>query len=366
MRIGVNALYLIPGGVGGTEIYLRNLLQALDKIDRANEYVVFTNRETGFELAPARFATKVLPVNAVNRPARLIAEQTQLAIAARQAHLDVMFNPGFTAPVSPGCPNVTVFHDLQHKRHPEHFRRFDLPAWNFFLYLSVKRSRIFITDSEASKADLQRFYGVAEEAIYVAPLGVEPAFNHIARDRSPEPFFLCVSTLHPHKNLENLLHAFAAFVRDKPEWKLVMTGVRGFHTEAVEARIVDLGLQDAVQLTGWIEREQLYGLFRRATAMIYPSTFEGFGMPVVEAMAAGLPVACSNIEPLHSIVDGAALEFAPQDLQAMTNAMQRLGDDLELQQSLAEKGRARAAHFSWDETARITLKAIEASLQVGS
>jgi hypothetical protein len=109
-----------------------------------------------------------------------------------------LFNPGFTAPAFPPCPNVTVFHDLQHKRHPEHFRGFDLPAWNFFLSLSVKRSRILVADSEATADDLQRFYKVAKDAIVVAPLGVEPAFYEIgARPRSPEPFFLCVSTFAP-------------------------------------------------------------------------------------------------------------------------------------------------------------------------
>ena len=367
MRIGVNALYLIPGGVGGTEIYLRNLLQAFARIDRANEYFVFTNLETGRDLTPARFRVVPLGVRAVNRPWRLLYEQTQLARQARRYRIDVMFNPGFTAPAFPGCPNVTVFHDLQHKRHPEHFRGFDLPAWNFFLYVSVKRSRTLVADSEATRDDLKRFYRVAGERIVVAPLGVEPAFYNIgAEARSPQPFFLCVSTLQPHKNLDNLLHAFASYRVNRPDWKLVMTGVRGFHTEKVEARILELGLQDAVQLTGWIERSELYDLFRRATAMVYPSTFEGFGLPVVEAMAAGLPLACSNIEPLHGIVAGAALEFAPEDTQAMTSALERLSTDAALRQELAAKGRLRAARFTWDETARVTLGAIEAGLRAGS
>ena len=351
MRIGVNALYLIPGGVGGTEIYLRNLLQAFERIDTVNEYFVFTNRETGPDLVPPRFTHVPQAIQAVNRPARLIYEQTRLAREARRTQIDVMFNPGFTAPAFPGCPNVTVFHDLQHKRHPEHFRWFDLPAWNLFLYLSVKRSTMFVADSEVTKKDLRQFYGISEDAIVVAPLGVEQAFLDIgAAPHSPEPFFLCVSTLHPHKNLENLLRAFAAFRTTHPEWRLVMTGVRGFHTQAIEARIIDLGLQDAVELTGWIERAALYDLFRRATAMVYPSTFEGFGMPVVEAMAAGLPLACSNIEPIHSIVDGAALEFAPDDMPAMTAAMERLSEDaaIKTKSDRERKSTRRPLHLGRD------------------
>lgn len=361
MRIGINALYLIPGGVGGTEIYLRNLLRALAQIDTVNEYIVFTNRETGPDLVPKGFAHAPLPVCAASRPARLMYEQTRLAAQVRRHRADVLFNPGFTAPAFPGCPNVTVFHDLQHKRHPEYFRPMDLPAWNFFLWLSVKRSRIIVADSEATRADLMRYYALGEERIVVAPLGVEPEFYTLAR--RPEPFFLCVSTLHPHKNLDNLLRAFAQFRQEMPEYRLVMTGVRGFHTEQVERTIAELGLSGSVTLTGWIERSELYALFERAAGMLYPSTFEGFGLPVVEAMAAGLPLACSNIEPLHSIVDGSAIEFAPEDIEGMVLAMRRLASNPE---ELSRKGRVRAESFRWEETARKTLGAIEASLRVES
>ena len=135
MRIGVNALYLIPGGVGGTEIYLRCLLGALAEIDSSNQYVIFTNRETGADIAPPRpnFVVAPQPVRATVRPARILWEQTGLPIAARLHRLDVLFNPGFTTPVLCPCPTVTVFHDLQHKRHPEYFRWFDLPFWRVLL-----------------------------------------------------------------------------------------------------------------------------------------------------------------------------------------------------------------------------------------
>ena len=173
-----------------------------------------------------------------------------------------------------------------------------------------------------------------------------------------------MSTLHPHKNLENLLRAFARFRRERPEFSLVMTGVRGFHTEAVESWIANSGCDDSVTVN-WLDasESELYDLFRRATAMFYPSTFEGFGLPVIEAMAAGLPLACSNIEPLHSIVAGAAIEFPPQDVDAMVTAMRRMtGDTTEL----VERGREAGQSFTWEETARKTLSAIEAGLRAGS
>src|SRR5271169_1396547 len=138
MRIGINALYLIPGGVGGTEIYLRRLLAALASIDRDNEYFIFTNLETGADLVPrqANVHWKPQAVRARLRPARILWEQTVLPVEAARYRLDVLFNPGFTAPVLALCPCVTVFHDLQHKRHPEHFRWFDLPVWNLLLWAS--------------------------------------------------------------------------------------------------------------------------------------------------------------------------------------------------------------------------------------
>src|SRR5689334_6122559 len=207
MRIGVNALYLIPGGVGGSEIYLRSLLEALAEIDSSNQYFVFTNRETGAALAPkaANFTTVPQPVRAASRPARIVWEQIVLPIAAVRLRLDVMLNPGFTAPLACPCPQVTVFHDLQHKRHPEYFRWFDLPFWRFFLYWSAHVSRTLVAVSNATAADLRRFYRLPDSRVRVVPSGVDPVLFEIGRRRAPERFVLAVSTLHPHKNLDGLL-----------------------------------------------------------------------------------------------------------------------------------------------------------------
>jgi glycosyltransferase involved in cell wall biosynthesis len=359
LRIGVNALYLIPGGVGGTEIYLRSLLAALGEIDAVNQYVVFTNRETSADLAPARpnFLAAPQAVSARNRPARLLWEQTMLPRAARQARLDVLFNAGFTAPAFCSCPSVTVFHDLQHKRHPEFFRWFDLPFWRIFLYAAAHRSRLLIADSDATRADLVRYYRLPEAKIRVIPLGADPVFFELQRgDR--RNFLLYVSTLHPHKNQERLIRAFARFHRKHPEFRLILAGMRGFHAGAVDRQIAALGLEDAVQVTGWIPREELHKLYRDAFAFLYPSEFEGFGIPVLEALAAGIPTACSAIEPLASLALDAALQFDPADEGAILQAMERLTGDQELRQRLAREGPRRASEFTWRKTAEATLAAI--------
>ncbi len=365
MRIGVNALYLIPGGVGGTEIYLRSLLPALAAIDHANRYFVFLNRETGGDLVPAEANWTAVPldVRAVNRPARILCEQTQLPSEALRLRLDVMFNPGFTAPFFSPCPNVTVFHDLQHKRQPENFRWFDLPFWRALLYAAAHRSRRLVAVSEATRDDLIRYYGLAPEKIAVAPHGVDPAFFDIARRRRPRPFFLAVSTLHPHKNLDRLLQAFHTFHHSRPDFELTIAGMRGFHTEALEKLRASLGLERAVRFTGWIPRAELYDLFAGAYGFLYPSKFEGFGLPVLEALAAAVPTACSDIRPLSDIVgeDAAFALFGdPLDCRAIQNAMERLAGDEPLRARLSAEGPAQAAKFPWERTARITLDGFEA------
>jgi glycosyltransferase involved in cell wall biosynthesis len=353
MRIGVNALYLIPGGVGGTEIYLRALLDALAEIDRKNEYFLFTNRETGAALGPKAPNFRVVQqgVSARSRPARLAWEQTALPIAAARLRLDVLFNPGFTAPLVCPCRQVTVFHDLQHKRHPEYFRWWDLPFWRFFLYGSAKMSERIIAVSDTTAQDLQRYYGLSDK-VRVVPHGVGREFFELAARRKPEPFLLTVSTLHPHKNLEGLLGAFAEFRRERPEFRLIVCGMHGFVAGPLHDLRAELGLANAVEFPGWIPRAYLLDLFAKAAGFIYPSRFEGFGMPVLEALAAGVPTACSDIEPLRSIAGGAAETFDPSDVGAMAAAMRRIvGQD-------GARGPKQAARFSWRATAEATLRVL--------
>ena len=360
LRVGVNALYLIPGGVGGTEIYLRGLLAALGEIDRSNRYFVFTNRETGVKLAPPRenFQAMPQPVRAVWRPARLLWEQTGLPLEAARLDLDVMLNPGFTAPLAAGCPQVTVFHDMQHKRHPEYFRWFDLPFWEFFLFWSAAVSRLVLADSEATARDLFRYYRLPEAKVRVVRLGVDPAFFELARRRRPERFLLAVATLHPHKNLDGLLRAFAIFRERRPEFRLVVCGMHGFSTGPLHELRDELGLREAVEFPGWIPREELHERFATAWAFVYPTLFEGFGLPLVEALAAGVPAACSAIEPLSGIAGDAAVAFDPRDVRAMAEAMLRITDDEGLRRRLAEAGPRRSAEFSWRATAEETLRAL--------
>lgn len=360
LRIGINALYLIPGAVGGSEIYLRSLLPALAAIDTVNQYFVFTNRETPADIVPAakNFTYRPQHVKAANRPARIIWEQTSLPADMSRLAIDVMLNAGFTGPLISPCPQVTVFYDLQHKRHPEHFRWFDLPFWRALLWTAAKRANIVLAISNATAADLKRYYKLPDSKLRTVNLGVDPRFCEVRAQRKPEKFLLTASTLHPHKNLDGLLRAFVKFREQRPEFRLIVCGMHGFYTEQLLALRASLGLRDAVDFPGWIPREEVYGLYARAWACVFPSKFEGFGLPLLEALAAGIPTACSNIEPMSTLAGAAARKFDPDNPESMVEAMLAVAGDEGLRTQLEEAGPKQAAQYSWEATARGTLNAL--------
>lgn len=347
MRIGVNALYLIPGGVGGTETYLRCLVAAMEEIAPRHEILTFTNRETGALGAHSA----VQPVRARNRPWRILYEQFGLPAALAKQRIDVLLNPGFTAPLAALIPQVTVFHDLQHKRHPEYFRWFDLPFWRLLLRASARRSTRLIAVSEATRRDLLHYYG--RDAV-VVPHGVEQDFFSISARREPADFLIYPSTTHPHKNHERLLRVFARLRGEHRQLRLVLTGVAGFAEDRVRLAIRELRLEDAVERHGWIPRAELIELYRRARGFVYPSLFEGFGMPVLEALAAGVPAACSDIEPLRSLAAGHALLFDPGSEESMLEALRRL-----LAGEAPQTGMEHARQFTWRRAAELTLEVLE-------
>jgi glycosyltransferase involved in cell wall biosynthesis len=369
LSIGINALYLIPGDVGGTEIYLRFLLRSLARIDKTNEYVVFLNRETDSELVPEspRFRGVRCAVRARLRPARILFEQIRLPRMLARHGIDVLLNPGFTAPLFTRCPQVTVFHDLQHKIHPEFFRARDLPFWNMLLAGSAARSSRLIAVSDNTARDLAAAFPRAAGKIATVPHGVDPEFFEIGKRRlegAGRPFILIVSTLHPHKNLEGTVEAFRQFRTAHPEYKLVVAGLKGFAAAGLQARVRALGLSEEVEFTGWIPRSDLYALFSSACAFFAPSLFEGFGLPLVEALAAGIPCACSSIPPFREIADGIALIFDPTSAEAMRNALETITRNEDFRARGMVEGPARARNFDWDKTAEATLRELIAAAHV--
>lgn len=369
LRIGVNALYLIPGGVGGTEIYLRNLLSALAEIDTRNQYIVYLNRETGLDLCPPvpNFAPMETDVKAQFRPGRLLWEQTGLAREANAAKLDVLFSPGFTTPYFGSGARVTVIHDLQHKRQPQNFGWLERKAWDFFVAMAVRRSDQLITVSENSRRDIVELYGRPAESIHVIPHGVEAELFGLRENETFAPsipnsaglpdcrYLLAVSTVHPHKNWSRLLGAFAKLRKEGMEYHLAVCGLPGKASAELKTSIEQHGLSSAVHILGWLPRRTLIGMYKFAEALVFPSTFEGFGMPVAEAMACGLPVVCSDIPPLRETADGCAAFFDPSSEEDLAEALRSTLGNSELRAKRVEAGLARAKAFTWTRAAERSL-----------
>ncbi len=371
LRIGVNALYLIPGGVGGTEIYLRNLLEALAQIDDRNRYFVFTSSEAGGEICPSaqNFEAVVSPTPARFRPARLIWEQTGLPIETVKQRLDVLFSPGFTSPLVARGKKVTVIHDLQHKRQPKNFGLLERAAWNYSVWQSVKSSHLLLTPSETSRHDVLSVYGVRDEKVRTVLHGVESRFFHLGDNPAygarvvretgvPEcAYLLAVSTIHPHKNFVRLLEAYGQLAAEGWQEHLVVAGLPGKSWKAVHRLLNGKDWASRVHLVGWQRRDVILSLFNNAEALVFPSTFEGFGMPVLEAMASGLPVVCSDIPVLREIANGAAQFFDPTASSAIAEGLHSALRDPTYRAELIKRGRQRAADFSWRRAAEQTLSA---------
>jgi alpha-1,3-rhamnosyl/mannosyltransferase len=256
---------------------------------------------------------------------------------------------------------VTVFHDLQHKRFPGFFSRIDLPFWNLLLWAAARRSRRLIAISPATARDLEYYYPGTAKKTAMLPHGVDPRMFEIGTERAvrppggTEPFLLAVATSHPHKNLDGLMKAFRQFHDKYPAYRLVIAGMKGFVFEQCVSLSRSLGLERSVTFTGWIPRPDLYTLYANASCFILPSRFEGFGMPLAEALAAGIPSACSDIPPLRWVGDGAAHYFDPLSVSAICEALERIAFDEEFRAAAMLAGPRQARHFDWDKTAAQTL-----------
>jgi glycosyltransferase involved in cell wall biosynthesis len=356
-RIGINALYLLPGQVGGTEIYVRELIAALAAVDETNEYFVYRNRETGLDLVPAQanFIDCPLPINATSRPARIVYEQSLFIRVLREKRNDVLLNTGFTAPLLATLPMATIFYDLQYKHHPEFFTRADLIAWSILLPLSGRRSKRIIAMSHDTQTDLHEQYPWSKGKVAIVPHGVDESLVRVGavreREQPREPLLLCVSAIRENKNLENLLRAFARFHASRPHYRLVIVGPHAPLLKKLESLRDELGLHENVTFTGWISREKLMEYFARARALVFPSHFEGFGIPILEGLTARLPVACSDIAPTREIAGNAAAYFEPLDVDSMARAIESVTHDEAVRERNIELGAKRAVGYSWPANA---------------
>lgn len=364
-RIGID-LTALPREKGGVAYYLLELVAALARVDDVNRYVLLAQEEQRAELASRAPGFEQCFFRLPYRPLRLAWEQVRLPAIAARLDLDVLHSPHYTRPLAPlPCASVVGIMDMtlfllphQHVWAKRLFFRRMVPA-------SVRRADRVIAISASTKCDLQVELGVAADRIDVTPLAVGRDYRpDIPADRInavrrrydlPPEFILYVGRLEPRKNLPRLLDAYRMLLERAPEAPLlVLAGAPGWHGGALNARLAQLGAR--VRPLGYVPEEALPALYAAATAFVYPSLYEGFGLPVLEALSCGVPTITSAISSMPEVAGDAAVLVDPTDTAALAAAMQRLIQDRNLQQDLRVRGPRRAAGFSWARTATLTVE----------
>jgi glycosyltransferase involved in cell wall biosynthesis len=263
-------------------------------------------------------------------------------------------------------PSVFTLHDVAYLLFPQHHLPRNRIYLRHMMPRFLARADRVIAVSENTRRDALRLYGLDPEKVEVIPEGVEARFNPDVdrvrvselRERYslPDRFILCISTIEPRKNLTRLLEAYASLRPSHPDVGLVIAGGKGWLYERFFERLRSLDLERRVTLTGYVPDEDLPALLNAAEAFAYPSEFEGFGLPPLEAMACGLPVVCSNATSLPEVVGEAGLLLPPHDVRAWVEGLGRVLDDPGLRSDLRGRGLARASLFSWQTAARRTLE----------
>lgn len=359
MRFSVDA-HAIGRHLTGNEVYVRSLLSAFEAVDRESEFIAYLSEPEAAAEVPRRFAKRWVSRNPFLRLGLQFAWQLW---RDRPSLLHVQY----TAPVGCPVPVVVSVHDVSFLEHPEYFT----PARSLQLRLTVRRTvesaATVITGSDFSRKAIARAYGLDPARIAVVPNAASSRFRPLPREaaraaaqkhfRIPGPFILTVGDLQPRKNQLGLIRAFEEMLAARPELPhhLVLAGKESFNGAAVQRAVDRSRFGERIHLTGFVTDDLLLHLYNACEFFVFPSFYEGFGLPVLEAMACGRAVACSNSSAVHEVADAAALLFDPKSTEEIARAMTDLAVDGELRSRMERLGLQRAARFSWKRTAERTL-----------
>jgi glycosyltransferase involved in cell wall biosynthesis len=369
VHVGLNLVFLVPDQTGGMEIAARALIPALRDAAPGVRFTAFVNAEAAGE--DFGVESVVVPVAATRRIEWVRGEQQLLPGLARRVGCTLVHSLGSTAPARGRFVRVTTIHDLNYLMVPDaHFGLRGL-GMRVLVPLAAHRSARVIADSRSTRDDLVARLRLPRERIDVVPLGLgrppdtapTPAAELRARLRLGErPVVLSLSAKRPHKNLRGLLDAVARIPIDRRP-VLVLPGYATPHEAELRAHAGALGIAGDVRFEGWTSDADIAGLLALSGAFVFPSFYEGFGLPVLEAMAAGVPVACSDRSSLPEVAGDAALLFDPGDPAAIAAAIETLLGDQAEAERLRAAGRARAARFTWRRAGELTLASYERALR---
>ena len=369
-RVGVNLLWLRPGIVGGSEEYLVRQLLGLAEIGVEGELDVTVFALPSFRAAhpdvAAAFDVVDAPVSGDSRPRRVLAEATWLAAEARRRRLALVHHGGGTVPArTGGAPAVLTVHDLQVLSFPEFFSPVKRAYLRAALPRSVRRAAALCVPSAFVAGTVREAFGVPRDRVTVVPHGLRPpavAPTPIAELRAryglPERFVVYPAITHPHKDHVTLVRALARV----DGVGAVLLGGRGGADDEVSAAVEHLGLGDRVVRPGRVPDADRDGCYRAALALAFPSRYEGFGAPVLEAMALGCPVVAADATALPEVVGDAGLLVAPGDVRAWAEALTNVATDPALRDRLADAGRRRAAVMTAAHSAHALVSAYRSVL----
>ena len=373
MRIAINCqlLSMHRTGVGR---YIRELVRALAQVDDENEYLLYSNPHVPEGTFPSKdnFTVKRARKPLLTATARILWEQLFLPVELLRDQIDVVHFPDQSYPLLPlPCPSAITVHDLVFKIYPQAYTWGKRFYKNLTMMPAIGRASHIIVVSASTKRDVIEAYGIPSERSSVIHNGLSKDFRPIsnpseldatrARFSLPAEFILHVGTLAPDKNLAALIDAFV-MLREKNalEHRLVSVGPKGWLYDPLFRQVEKHGLQDEVQFLGYAGDEDLARIYSLADVFVFPSLYEGFGFPPLEAMACGTPVVTSNTSSLPEVVGDAALMVDPQDTAEIAEAiMTILGDSL-VRKRLINRGFKRAEAFSWERTAMQTLQVYSA------
>ena len=374
MHIAIDA-HSVGAGLAGNESYATNLIEALAEIDNFNSYTLYVTQDEAVARFKNRWSNFTVRTTLPHTP--LIRIPLTLSAELRKNPVDVL-HVQFTAPPFCPCPFVVSIHDLSFEHLPKTFNRRSRAQLRFTVRRSARRASRILALSEHARSDIIQTYGIAPELVTAVPLAAANHFrpvddkNELQRIRHTygieRDYILSVGSIQPRKNLQRLIAAYASLKRTRAADslpQLVIVGKLAWLYDETLRAIEALGDSSSVIVTGYVPRDDLPALYSGAVCFVYPSYFEGFGLPPLEAMKCGVPVIAGNKASLPEVVGDAGLLVDPYDIDAIAAAIATLIDNPILRSKLRVDGLNRARGFSWKETARRTLEVYQLAADNG-
>lgn len=360
-KIGINLLWMVPGVVGGSETYTARLLSGLAERPTTFDFTIFAVPQFADahpELAKT-FKTAYAPVSGQWKSFRVAGENSWLLRECHKRKINLVHHAGGVVPVLHSGRPVLTIHDLQYLYYPEYFTRAKINYLKVMVPRSAEAARLILTPSEYSRRTVIERLNIDPSIVVVVPHGISP------HERTPAPtdvrerygipgrFFLYPAITYPHKNHLVLIEAFTRVVRMHPDVMLVLTGAKGSMEVRISSEIAQRKIGDHVRRLGYVPTADLDALYHDATAMVFPSRFEGFGAPVLEAMSRSCPVIASEATSLPEVIGDAGVLISPDNSEHWAHAMNDLLENSEARAALAKAGVERAREFTWTRSADI-------------